>query len=71
MPFIKIYLKKRKDIDKPTIANTIRDIMQDIINTPAEDGPVKFIEITEENWLMLPGWSETKTFVEILMFPGR
>ena len=41
------------------------------IHTPADDGPVKFIELTEDNWFMPPGWPETKTFIEILMFPGR
>ncbi|NHN35231.1 tautomerase family protein [Paenibacillus agricola] len=71
MPFVKIYLKKRGDINKLVIASTMRTIMQDVIKTPIEDGPVKFFEISEDNWFMPPGWSENKTFVEILMFPGR
>lgn len=32
---------------------------------------MKFFEISDDNWFMPPGWSEKKTFIEILMFPGR
>lgn len=71
MPFVKIYLKKREGIDKSTIANTLREIMHDIIKTPIDDGPVMFFDISEDNWYLPANWSENKTFVEILMYPGR
>ncbi|WP_088103168.1 tautomerase family protein [Halalkalibacter urbisdiaboli] len=71
MPLVKVFLKNRQGIDKRGIALNLRNIMQNVLNVPKQDGPVTFLEIDSANWFMPEGWEEEMVFVEVVMFPGR
>lgn len=71
MPLVKIYMAQRSGTDRAGLATALRQVFQEILGAPAEDGPVMFFELDPSNWHMPAGWPEGKIFVEITLYPGR
>ena len=72
MPVAKIEVRKRHS---PEVAHSLIDAVyqaqREALKVPEGDRQIRYIEHKPEHFAVPPGKTETYTFVEIIMFPGR
>ncbi|MEH7051413.1 tautomerase family protein [Bacillus pseudomycoides] len=69
--FVNLFKYSHRHQVKKLIAFTVREILKDVFKVPANDGPVKYFEINENDWFIPDGWKKEKVFIELLILPGR